>query len=124
MYFVVMSSHIERLFMAIALAALVGGCGKKTAQATVDPKAFDAAAPEVKQVWDQATAAAAAKDFGAAIASIRLLSRQEITVEQREAAHAALVAYESQLKEIARQGDPLANKSIKELGISPEAPGR
>ena len=117
-----MPSLIERLFVATILAALLCGCGRNPSKAAVDPKAFDAAAPEVKQVWDQAMAAAASNDPGSAIATLRLLSRQDISPQQREALHNALAAYEMRLREDAKRGDPAANKAMKDLGLSSAPP--
>jgi hypothetical protein len=95
------------MFVVASLAALLGGCGKNSSKAGVDPKAFDAAAPEIKQVWDQAMAASASNDLGSAIATLRLLTRQDISMPQREAVHNALAAYEAKLKEDAkRAGQP------------------
>jgi hypothetical protein len=115
---------IERLFVAALLAALLCGCGRNPPKAAVDPKAFDAAPPEIKQVWDQALAAAAGNDPGSAIATLRLLSRQDISLQQREAAHNALVVYEAKLREDAKRGNPAAHKAMKDLGLSTAAPGQ
>ena len=119
-----MSSLIERLAVVALLAALFSGCGRNPPKAAVDPKAFEAAPLEIKQVWDHAMAAAASKDLGSAIATLRLLSRQEISLQQREAAHNALVVYEAKLREDAKRGDPVARKAMKELGLSTAAPGQ
>jgi ABC-type uncharacterized transport system auxiliary subunit len=119
-----MPSLIERLFVAALLAALLCGCGRTPPQAAVDPKAFDAAAPEIKQVWDQVIAAAATNDLGSALITLRLLSRKDISLQQREAAHSAMVVYETKLREAARRGDPAANRTMKELGLSPATPAR
>jgi len=89
----------------------------------VDPKAFDAAAPEIKQVWDQAMAAAG-NDPGSAITTLRVLSRQDISLPQREAVRNALVVYEGKLREDAKRGDPAASKAMKDLGFSTSAPGQ
>ena len=117
-----MPSLVERLFAAALLAALLCGCGGNPPKAAVDPRVFDAATPEVKQVWDQAMAAAGGNDPGSAIATLRLLSRQDISPQQREALHNALVAYEIRLREDARRGDPAANKAMKDLGLSSAPP--
>jgi hypothetical protein len=119
-----MPSLIERLFVATILAALLCGCGRNPSKAALDPKAFDAAAPEVKQVWDQAMAAAAGNDLGSAITTLRLLSRQDISQQQREAVHSALVVYEAKVREDAKRGDPAAHKAMKDLGLSTAAPGQ
>ena len=89
-----MASLVERLFVTALLAALLSGCGKNPPKAEVDSKAFDAAAPEIKQVWDQAVAAAASNDFGSAIATLRVLSRNDTSLPQRETVRNARVAYE------------------------------
>jgi len=118
-----MTSLIERLFAAALLAVLLCGCGRHPPKATVDPKAFDAAAPGIKQVWDQALAAAASHDPGFAIATLRLLSRQDISLPQREAVRNALMVYEARLREDAKGGDPVALKAMKNLGLSTAPPG-
>ena len=113
----------ERLFVAALLAAFLCGCGRNPPKAVVDPKAFDAAAPEIKQVWDQAMAAAG-NDPGSAITTLRVLSRQDISLPQREAVRNALVVYEGKLREDAKRGDPAASKAMKDLGFSTSAPGQ
>jgi hypothetical protein len=119
----VMTSLIERLFVTAFLAVLLCGCGKNAPKAAVDPKAFDAAAPEVKEVWDQAITAAASNDFGSAILTLRVMSRQALSAEQGKTAYDAIVFYESKLREAAKGGDPAATKAMKELGFR-TAPGR
>ena len=99
--------------MAALLAAFLCGCGRNPPKASVDPKAFDAAAPEIKQVWDQAMASAARTILAPPLSMIRLLSRQDISLPQREAAHNALVVYEAKLREDAKRGDPAALKAMK-----------
>jgi hypothetical protein len=114
----VMTSILERLFVAAFLAALLCGCGKSSPKVEVNAKAFDAAAPEIKQVWDQAMAAASSNDFGSAILTLRLMSRQPLLPDQGKAVYEAIVYYQSKLKEAAKQGDPAATKAMKELGFS------
>ena len=109
---------MERLGGAALLVALLCGCGKNLPKPSVDPRAFDAAAPEIKQFWDEALAASAANDPGSAISSLRLLSRQNISPEQRQAAQNALAVYEAKLREDAKRGDPAASKAMEVLGIS------
>jgi hypothetical protein len=109
--------------MALA-AVVVGGCGRNPPPANVDAKAFDAATPELQQVWGQATSAAESNDFGAAIAMVRVLSRQDISMPQREALHNALQVYEAKLRDNAKRGDAAAVKAMKELGLSAAAPGK
>ena len=69
-------------------------------------------------------AAAASNDLGSAIVTLRLLSRQDISLPQREAAHNALVVYEAKLREDAKRGDPAAHKAMKELGFRTAAPAK
>jgi hypothetical protein len=116
-----MTSLFARLFVAAFLAALLCGCGKNVPKAAVDPKAFDAAAPEIKQVWDQALAAAASNDFASAILTLRLMSRQPLSPEQGKAAHDAIIFYVTKLREAAKSGDPAATKAMKELGFGAES---
>ncbi len=105
------------LWLTPLLAALLCGCSKQAPQTTVDPKAFDTAAPEVKQMWDQATAAASQNDFASAIKNLRLLSRRQISPEQGQAIHDTMVAYEAKLTEAAKRGDATARKDMQTLGL-------
>jgi hypothetical protein len=115
---------MERLGVVALLAALLCGCAKNSPRPSVDPRAFDAAAPEIKQAWDEALAASAANDPGSAISSLRLLSRQNISLEQRKAAQNALVVYEAKLREDAKRGDPAARKAMEVLGFGSPTPNR
>ncbi|MCX6922279.1 MAG: hypothetical protein NT154_03525 [Verrucomicrobia bacterium] len=119
-----MTPHFTRLFAAALLTALLCSCGKNSSQPLVDSKAFDAAAPEIKQVWDQTVAAAASNDLGSAITTLRFMSRQDITLPQREAVRNALGVYEAKLREGAKRGDAAAAKTMQELGFGNVAPGK
>ncbi len=121
---VVMKSLIVRLCVTALLSALFCGCAKSSTGAAVDPKAFDTAPPEVKQFWDQALAASAQKDPGSAISMLRVLSRQNISTEQRKSVHDAIVVYEAKLKEDAKRGDPEARKAMETLGYGTVTPDR
>ena len=69
-------------------------------------------------------AASAANDPGSAISTLRLLSRQIISLEQRQAVQNALLAYEAKLKEDAKRGDPAARKAMEVLGFGSSTPTR
>ena len=115
---------MERLGLAALLVALLCGCAKSASKPSVDPRAFDTAPPAIKQVWDEAVAASAANDPGSAILTLRVLSRQNISLEQRKAVQNALVAYEAKLREDAKRGDPAARKAMETLGFGSATPNR
>lgn len=118
--------YLIRLGLFVVLLALCGGCGKKIEQipafAPVNPAAFDAAVPEIKQAWDQALAESANNHFGAAIIVLRSLTFRDLTTEQRAALENANRVYENQLRQNANSGDEAARADLQKLGISPDAP--
>jgi len=112
------------LFNNLLVVALLCGCSKESPKPGVDPKAFDAAPPEIKQVWDQAMTASASNDLVSAIMILRMLGRQQISQEQAKAACQAQVFYVAKLKEDAKRGDPAAIEALETLGLGSAKPGR
>lgn len=122
---VVVKTHaVSGLLSAMLVLMAVCSCTKQAPQAGIDPRAFDSAPPDIKQEWDKALAEAAQNDFGAAITTLRTLSRHGLSPELGKTAYDAIVVYEGKLREAARKGDAAAVKAMQGLGIStnPAAP--
>ena len=110
--------------MSLLVLALLCGCSKESPKPGVDPRAFDAAPPEIKQVWDQAMAASASNDLVSAILTLRMLGRQQISQELAKAASQAQLFYVTKLKEDAKRGDPAALEALETLRLGSAKPGR
>jgi hypothetical protein len=119
-----MKPLLESLWLAAVVGTLFFGCARSTPQGEVDPKAFDAAPPEVKQVWDTALRTAEQHDPGSAISILRALSRQKLSQEQQKTVHDAMASYEVALKDAAKRGDAAARKSLETLGYGTVIPDR
>ncbi len=99
----------------LLLALVVAGCGKGTKLSSEDQKAFATAAPEVKQSWMLAQAAAGTNDLVLAITTLRSLLGQNLTVEQVEAAQNAVRTYSTKLMTDASHGDIEAQRKLEAL---------
>ena len=117
-----MKSLVESLWLIAVVGTLFCGCGRNAPKPGVDPRAFDAAPPEIKQVWDDALAASAQDDPGSAISILRILSRESLSREQQKTVYDAIVFYEVKLKENAKRGDPAAIKAMETLGYGSVTP--
>ena len=103
-----------------SLALVLGACSKSEPSPTaLDPKAFDSAAPAIRQAWSNALDAASRNDYGTAITRLRTLSRQGLPPEDGKTVYDAIVVYETKLREAAKSGDAEARKAMRTLGISP-----
>lgn len=107
---------VRRLLILILLAMSFCSCKKAVLKVEFDPRAFDSAPPEVKQLWDEAMAASSRNDPGSAISLLRVLSREKISPEQQKTVYDAIVLNELKLKEDAKRGDPVARKAMEKLG--------
>ena len=99
----------------LLLALIAAGCSKGTKLSSADQKAFASAAPEVKQSWMLAQAAAGTNDLVTAIVTLRSLLGQNLTVEQVEAAQNAMRMYSTKLMTDASHGDIEAQRKLEAL---------
>jgi hypothetical protein len=104
--------------------ALVFGCGKGPKLTAADQKAFANAAPDIKQSWVVAQAAAATNDYVQAILTLRSLLGPALSVEQIEAVQNAITAYDTKLVNAASHGDTEAQKQLDTLRSAATRRGR
>ena len=110
---------IKTFSMIILAASVFCGCSKESPGApAVDYHAFDAAPPEIKQMWDAAMLATTNNDPAAAIPMLRMMSRTPITQEQQKTVFGAIVVNENKLREKAKAGDQEALKAMESFGVS------
>lgn len=106
------------LTLALACFGSVIGCGKSQPQPLTDGnfsaelnKTFAKANGETKDMIQQATQNFESKNFVAANASIStLLSRPDLSNEERAAASQALISLNQKIAQAAEQGDPMAQQ--------------
>jgi len=112
----------QLLMMAcLTVAALLfAACGGP------DKSAFNHAAPDIKQVWNQAIAADRANNYVAANTNYASLLIRQISAEQQVAVHTALGALNQRMQNAAVKGDAIAQKAIEDLKNlrGPSRPGR
>ena len=101
---------------ALSWAALLGGCGQGGPKLTsADMKAFEGAAPELKQSWDLAQAAAGTNDYVSAILRLRSMLSPNLSTEQLQAVQNAISSYDEKLLKAADRGDAAAKKTLETL---------
>lgn len=111
-----MKARFLTLFSGLCALVWLCGCGEGAPKVTsADMKAFEGGAPELKQAWSEAHAAAATNNFEIAIGKLRSLLSQTLTVDQTEAVQNALRAYNTKLLIAADKGDAAAKKVLEEL---------
>ena len=109
---------IKKFFFAACLLALAGlfvtGCSRKAAAGA---SAFDQAAPEIKQAWDQAVVADKANDYYTAVTSYHLVLAQKdkLTDAQNEVVNAACLAVNQRMFAAANNGDAAAKAASDKL---------
>ena len=105
----------------VAALALFTGCAQKTGTqlSSADLKAFDSAAPEVKQMWSSALEVSKTNDYvGGQTLFYKLLSG-ELSPEQRAAVGKASTDLNNRLYAAFEKGDPQAQKAIQEMRSNP-----
>jgi hypothetical protein len=103
--------------LAFAAVLLCGGCKKNssTGPAVADIKAFDTAAPEVKQVWQAAMEADRTNNYAGGLALYYSLLREDLTPGQREVVARLSTSLKQRLSDAAQKGDPAAQAAMQEL---------
>ena len=113
----------NKLLLLAVLAAplLVGSCGHKAGPAPGggDPRAFDKATPEVKQVWERALEADRTNVYVVAQMLLYGLSRQQLPPEQQDAVTRQTSAINKRMYDAAEKGDAAAMDAIRELRRNP-----
>ena len=113
-----MGFMIKKLFVAACFLALAGlfvtGCFRKTAASA---SAFDQAAPEIKQAWDQGVAADKANDYFTAVTNFHTImaQREKLTDAQIDAVNAACLAVNQRMMAAINNGDAAAKEASDKL---------
>ena len=104
-------------FLAVAVVLLCGGCkkGSSPGPTAAEIKAFEAATPEVKQVWQVALDADRTNDYGKGLSVYYSLLHENLTEEQREAVGRLSTGLKQRLSDAAQKGDAAALAALQEL---------
>jgi hypothetical protein len=105
-------------FAAVTLPGLLAGCHAKSSRA-FDGTAFVQAAPEIKQAWEEASAADRTNGYVPAQMLYYALSREQLTSQQSQAVVQASVALNDRLLAALQKGDPAAQAALAELRRNP-----
>lgn len=110
----------------VAFACLLSaGCRAKSGGvSSEDNKAFDSAAPEIKQTWQAAIEAGRTNDFEGSKKLFYSLITPETTPAQQEAVKHALGVVDQKFSEALSKGDPAAQQALEALRKSAPNRGR
>jgi hypothetical protein len=97
---------------------VLAGCSAKKGP-TIDPNAFAAAPPEIKQAWDEASAADRTNGYAPAQTLYFALMREKLTPQQRQAVEQASTALNDRFTAALQKGDPAAQAALAELRAHP-----
>jgi hypothetical protein len=103
--------------LGVAAVLLFGGCKKdgSPGPAPGEIKAFEAATPEVKQVWQAALDADRTNDYGKGLTLYYSLLGENLTEEQHEAVGRLSTSLKQRLSDAAQKGDATAQAALQEL---------
>jgi len=109
-----MKKYMISVSILLALCGVWTGCGKKAA---TGDQLFNEASPEIKQAWEQASAADKANDYVTAITAYRKLAlqRDKLSHEQIVAVNEAMSDANMRLSEAFKQGDAAAKEAYGKL---------
>ena len=100
----------------MATGLLLAGCGGDTQKlSSTDRAIFNNAAPDIKQVWDQALASEKANDYVVANTNFVSLLTREISPEQLLAVQSALASLNARMNQAAANGDAAAIRAVDQL---------
>ena len=96
---------------------LLSGCAKGGSQqlSASDLKAFDSAAPDMKQMWSTALEASKTNDYVGGQLLFGKLLAMELSPAQRDAVSKESTALNQRLYDAFSKGDPAAQKAMQEL---------
>jgi len=114
-----MTSRAGRFFGIAIVALTLTGCGNKAIVSDADTRAFDKAAPEIKQMWDKGYAAAKANDYVTAEMVLFRLMRADLTEEQKQAVSHQITEVGQRLSDALEKGDPAAKAAHEQLTRNP-----
>ena len=105
-----------RCLALIAASLVLFGCGKSTDSVLAkNARLFQTADPKLRQDWDTAAAAVKTNGYATAILALRVLQRQDLATEQRDAVEQALRAVGDKLYTAAERGDAAAKEDLEQL---------
>jgi len=103
--------------LAVAAVLLCGGCkkGGSPGPTAAEIKAFEAASPEVKQVWQAALDADRTNDYSKGLSLYYSLLGENLNDEQRDAVGRLSTGLKQRLSDAAQKGDAAAQAALQEL---------
>jgi hypothetical protein len=108
-------TNISLWLLVSALGILSSsGCGKPGGGlSAADPKAFDSAPPDIKQVWQQALTAEAATNYLDAVKALKSLRSMQLNEAQFVALQKEAADFNQRLFAAAEKNDPAAVEAVK-----------
>jgi predicted small lipoprotein YifL len=109
------------VLLCLTSVAIFAGCGRKGVGelTAAEAKAFDQAAPELKQEWIAALEASKTNDYNGAQTLLYGLLNQNLSPEQRQAVVKQSTVVNDRLYSALEKGDPAAQKAIEEMRRNP-----
>jgi hypothetical protein len=103
--------------LAVAAVLVLVGCSKSSppGPTAAEIKAFEAATPEAKQVWQAALDADGTNDYGKGLSLFYSLLHEDLTEAQREAVGRLSTGLKQRLSDAAQKGDAAAQATLQEL---------
>lgn len=95
------------------------GCHKAETFPKANPRAFDQAEPELKQMWEGAQAADQTNNYADAQTLYFTLMRQNLTPDERTSVNAASTLLNDRLTKAVQAGDPGAKEALAEMRTNP-----
>jgi hypothetical protein len=108
------NKNIFGIFVLMAVCSAFIGCAKKPASGS---QAFATATPEIRQMWEDATAHDQTNDYVVASRGYRglLSQREKLTAEQAQAVMDASLALNQRMTAAANNGDEAAKAAAQQL---------
>ncbi|HWV99630.1 MAG TPA: hypothetical protein VNZ64_08070 [Candidatus Acidoferrum sp.] len=113
-----MIGWLNQTFACVALIGLLAGCRGKSGRG-FDPNTFAQAAPEIKQAWEEASAADRTNGYASAQSLYFMLLRLQLSPQQRQAVEQASTGLNDRLSSALQKGDPDAKAALEELRRHP-----
>ena len=111
-----MNPLVPLISLTLLSVCLFFGCGQGGRKMTsADAKAFDNAAPELKESWQKAQSAGATNDYVVAILTLRSMLPRGLSKPQIDAVQNAISTYDGKMMKAVDRGDPAAQKALEIL---------
>ena len=103
------------IFLVVGLSA----CGNKAGDRPPNLKAFDSAAPEIKEMWTAAREADRTNDYYRAEVLLYEMIRRDLPPDQVQAARNQLVITHHRMQDAVEKGDPVAKAALDQMRMAP-----